>query len=76
MRGKANCCCSDRVQLSVLHPGRRSCRARVAVVTGLAEGANFGNVGPVGRERCQLQRVWHAGSSGSGSTESRLEGGG
>jgi hypothetical protein len=25
MRGKANCCCLDRVQLSVLHPGRRSC---------------------------------------------------
>jgi hypothetical protein len=22
MRGKANCCCLDRVQLSVLHPGR------------------------------------------------------
>jgi hypothetical protein len=65
MRGKANCCCLDRVQLSVLHPGRRSCRARVAAVTGLAEGVNFDNAGPVGRERRQLQRAWHAGSAGS-----------
>jgi hypothetical protein len=32
MRGKANCCCRDRVQLSVLHPGRRSCRARAGHV--------------------------------------------
>jgi hypothetical protein len=67
MRGKANCCCLDRVQLSVLHPGRRSCRARVAAVTGLAEGANFDNMGLVGRERRQLQRAWHAGSAGSGA---------
>jgi hypothetical protein len=28
MRGKANCCYLDRVQLSVLHPRRRSCRVR------------------------------------------------
>jgi hypothetical protein len=26
----------------------------VAVVTGLMEGANFDNAGPVGRKRCQL----------------------
>ena len=65
MRGKANCCCSDRVQLSVLHPGRWSCHARVAAVTGLAEGANFDDAGLVGRERRQLQRAWHAGSAGS-----------
>jgi hypothetical protein len=65
MRGKANCCCSDRVQLSVLHPRRRSCRARAAAVTGLAEGANFDDAGLVGRERRQLQRAWHAGSAGS-----------
>jgi hypothetical protein len=32
MRGKANCCCLDRVQMSVLHPGRRSCRARAGYV--------------------------------------------
>jgi hypothetical protein len=67
MRGKANCCCSDRVQLSVLHPGRRSCRARVAAVTGLAEGANFDDAGLVGRECRQLQRAWHTGSAGSGA---------
>jgi hypothetical protein len=67
MRGKANCCCRDRVQLSVLHPGRRSCRAQVAAVTDLAEGANFDNAGPVGRERRWLQRAWHAGSAGSGA---------
>jgi hypothetical protein len=57
MRGNANCCYSDRVQLSVLHLGRRSCRTRVAAVTGLAEGANFDDAGLVGRERCQLQRA-------------------
>jgi hypothetical protein len=67
MRGKANCCCLDRVQLSVLHPGRRSCRAWVAAVTGLAERANFDNAGLVGRERHQLQRAMHAGSAGSGA---------
>jgi hypothetical protein len=32
MRGKANCCCRDRVQLSVLHPGRQSCRVRAGHV--------------------------------------------
>jgi hypothetical protein len=67
MRGKANCCCLDRVHLSVLHPRRRSCRARVAAVTGLAEGANFDNAGLVGHERRQLQRAWHADSAGSGA---------
>jgi hypothetical protein len=35
--------------------------------TGLAEGADFDNVGPVGRERRQLQHVGLAGSAGSGS---------
>jgi hypothetical protein len=29
--------------------------------TGLAEGANFDNAGPVGRKRRQLQRAWLAG---------------
>jgi hypothetical protein len=33
--------------------------------TGLAEGANFDNAGPVGRKRRQLQRAWLAGSAGS-----------
>jgi hypothetical protein len=67
MRGKANCCFLDMVQLSVLHPGRRSCCERVAAVTDLAEGANFDNAGLVGRERRQLQHAWHAGSAGSGA---------
>ena len=48
-------------------PGRQSCRAQVAAVTGLAEGVNFDNAGPVGRERRQLQRAWHVGSAGSGA---------
>jgi hypothetical protein len=68
MRRKANCCCLDKVQLSVLHPRRRSCRVRVTAVTGLAEGADFDDTGLVGRERRQLQRAWHAGSAGSGVT--------
>jgi hypothetical protein len=67
MRGKAHCYCLDRVQLSVLHPGRWSCHARVAAVTGLTEGANLDDAGLVGRERHQLQRAWHAGSAGSGA---------
>jgi hypothetical protein len=40
------------------HPGERA-------LTGLAEGANFDNTGPVGRKRRQLQRAWLAGSAGS-----------
>jgi hypothetical protein len=36
-------------------------------LTGLAEGADFDNAGPSGRERRQLQRVGLAGSAGSGS---------
>jgi hypothetical protein len=35
-------------------------------LTGLAEGADFNNVGPSGRKRRQLQHVWFAGSAGSG----------
>jgi hypothetical protein len=57
MRGKVNCCCSDKVQLSVLHPGRRLCCTRVAAVTGLAEGANFNDAGLVGREHRLLQHA-------------------
>jgi hypothetical protein len=34
-------------------------------LTGLAEGANLDNAGPVDRERCQLHRAWLAGSAGS-----------
>jgi hypothetical protein len=34
-------------------------------LTGLAEGANFNNVGPVGHKRRQLQRAWLAGSASS-----------
>jgi hypothetical protein len=36
-------------------------------LTGLAEGADFDNVGPIGRKRRQLQRAWFAGSAGSGT---------
>jgi hypothetical protein len=32
MRGKANCCCRARVQLSVLHPRRRLCRVQAGHV--------------------------------------------
>jgi hypothetical protein len=42
------------------HSGERA-------LTGLAEGADFDNVGLVGRERRQLQRVGLAGSAGSGA---------
>jgi hypothetical protein len=42
------------------HSGERA-------LTGLAEGADFDNVGLVGRKRRQLQRVGLAGSAGSGA---------
>jgi hypothetical protein len=42
------------------HSGERA-------LTGLAEGANFDNAGPVGRKRRQLQRAWLASSAGSGT---------
>jgi hypothetical protein len=42
--------------------------SRERAPTGLAEGADFGNAGLVGRERRQLQRVGLAGSAGSGSS--------
>jgi hypothetical protein len=45
-------------RLFLQHSGER-------VLTGLAEGANFDNVGPVGRKRRQLQCAWLAGSAGS-----------
>jgi hypothetical protein len=38
---------------------------RERALTGLAEGANFDNAGPVGRKRRQLQRAWLAGLAGS-----------
>jgi hypothetical protein len=44
--------------LFLQHSGERA-------LTGLAEGANFDNVGPVGSKRRQLQRAWLAGSVGS-----------
>jgi hypothetical protein len=46
--------------LLLQHSGERA-------LTGLAEGADFDNAGPVGLERRQLQRVGLAGSAGSGS---------
>jgi hypothetical protein len=36
-------------------------------LTGLAEGTNFDNAGPIGRKRRQLQHAWFAGSAGSGT---------
>jgi hypothetical protein len=36
-------------------------------LTGLAEGTNFDNAGPIGRKRRQLQHAWIAGSAGSGT---------
>jgi hypothetical protein len=45
-------------RLFLQHSGERA-------LTGLAEGANFDNAGPVGRKRRQLQRAWLVGSSGS-----------
>jgi hypothetical protein len=36
-------------------------------LTGLAEGADFDNAGPIGRKRRQLQHAWFAGSAGSGA---------
>jgi hypothetical protein len=47
-------------RLFLQHSGERA-------LTDLAEGANFDNAGPVGRKRRQLQRVWLAGSAGSGA---------
>jgi hypothetical protein len=35
-------------------------------LTGLAEGADFDNAGPIGRKRRQLQHAWFAGSAGFG----------
>jgi hypothetical protein len=46
------------VRLFLQHSGERA-------LTGLAEGANFDNAGPVGCKRRQLQRAWLAGSAGS-----------
>jgi hypothetical protein len=48
-------------RLFLQHLGERA-------LTGLAEGANFDNAGPVGRKRRQLQRAWLAGSAGSVAT--------
>jgi hypothetical protein len=46
--------------LFLQHSGERA-------LTGLAEGANFDNAGPVGRKRRQLRHAWLAGSAGSGA---------
>jgi hypothetical protein len=47
--------------LFLQHSGERA-------LTGLAEGADFDNVGPADRKRRQLQHAWLAGSAGSGAT--------
>jgi hypothetical protein len=46
--------------LFLQHSGERA-------LTGLAEGADFDNAGPIGRKRHQLQHAWFAGSAGSGA---------
>jgi hypothetical protein len=46
--------------LLLQHSGERA-------LTGLAEGADFGNAGPSGRKRRQLQHAWLAGLAGSGA---------
>jgi hypothetical protein len=46
--------------LLLQHSGERA-------LTGLAEGADFDNAGPIGRKRRQLQHAWFAGSAGSGT---------
>jgi hypothetical protein len=47
--------------LLLQHSGERA-------LTGLAEGVDFDNAGPIGRKRHQLQHAWFAGSAGSGTT--------
>jgi hypothetical protein len=46
--------------LLLQHSGERA-------LTGLAEGADFDNAGPIGHKRRQLQHAWFAGSAGSGT---------
>jgi hypothetical protein len=46
--------------LFLQHSGKRA-------LTGLAEGVDFDNAGPIGRKRRQLQHAWLAGSAGSGA---------
>jgi hypothetical protein len=46
--------------LFLQHSGERA-------LTGLAEGADFENAGPIGRKRRQLQHAWLVGSAGSGA---------
>jgi hypothetical protein len=46
--------------LFLQHSGERA-------LTGLEEGANFDNAGPIGRKHRQLQHAWFAGSAGSGA---------
>jgi hypothetical protein len=50
-------------RLFLQHSGERA-------LTGLAEGANFDNAGPVGRKRRQLQRSWLAGSGAASDAAS------
>jgi hypothetical protein len=46
--------------LLIQHSGERA-------LTGLAEGTDFDNAGPIGRKRRHLQHDWFAGSAGSGT---------
>ena len=69
VRGRgASSSCAEEASSSHAGEGELLLLGQGAAVTSLAEGANFENVGPVGRERRQLQRAWHAGSAGSGAT--------
>jgi hypothetical protein len=68
VRGRgASSSCAEEASSSHAGEGELLLLGQGAAVTGLAEGANIDNVGPVGRERRQLQRAWHAGSAGSGA---------
>jgi hypothetical protein len=63
------CCGGGRAEPGIYLPHRPAGRLFLQhsgerALTGLAEGANFDNAGPVGRKRCQLQGAWLAGSAG------------
>jgi hypothetical protein len=64
------CCGGGRAELGFYLPhGPAGClflqHSGERALTGLAEGTNFDNAGPVGRKRCQLQRAWLVGSASS-----------
>jgi hypothetical protein len=74
------CCCGGRAEPELYlpygpaghlfhqHSGERA-------LTGLAEGVDFDNAGPVGRKHRQLQHVWLAGSGAASDATSHRWGG-